>query len=81
MTTQKIHLDISSEIVDKVLNFLNQLPKNQLKIEIEPQKENKPIHKKQKSLKGVFNKYANSSKQAVEDQAWQQHIIDKYKND
>ncbi len=42
---QKIHLDISSDIADKVLNFLNKLPKNHLKIEIEPTKydSNTPI--------------------------------------
>ncbi len=35
MTMQRVHLDISSDIFDKVFDFLNQLPKNKLKIEIE----------------------------------------------
>ena len=35
--------------------------------------------KKKKSLKGVFSKYADSSKVALEDSAWQNHITDKFK--
>ena len=34
---QTIQLSIDDILVDKVMNFLNQLPKNQLKIVIEPQ--------------------------------------------
>ena len=36
-------------------------------------------YKIKKSLKGVFNKYANSSKIALEDSAWQNHILNKFK--
>ena len=32
------------------------------------------------SLKGVFNDYADSSKINQESNAWQQHLLDKYKN-
>lgn len=35
--------------------------------------------KKRKSLRGVFSQYADSSKTALEDNAWQNHIMDKYK--
>ena len=31
-----------------------------------------------KSLRGVFNKYANNSKIELEKNAWQNHIIEKY---
>ena len=32
------------------------------------------------SLRGVFSKYADSSKIALEDKAWETHIVSKYKN-
>jgi len=32
-----------------------------------------------KSLRGVFNQYADASKILLEDSAWQNHIISKYK--
>jgi len=35
--------------------------------------------KKNKSLRGVFNKYANSSKIDLENSAWKNHIIEKFK--
>jgi len=31
------------------------------------------------SLRGVFNQYASDSKVLLEDNAWQNHILDKYK--
>ena len=37
--------------------------------------------KKNKSLKGVFNKYADNSKIPLEEKAWQKHIIDSFNND
>ncbi len=33
------------------------------------------IEKNTKSLRGVFNQYADSSKTILEDNAWQSHII------
>ena len=35
--------------------------------------------KKKKSLRGVFNQYADNSKISLEDNAWQNHIMDKFK--
>jgi len=35
--------------------------------------------KKRKSLRGVFNQYADSSKIFSEDNAWQNHVMDKFK--
>ena len=32
------------------------------------------------SLRGVFSKYADSSKIALEDKAWEMHVIRKYKD-
>jgi len=33
------------------------------------------------NLRGVFSKYANSSKIELEENAWENHIIEKYKKD
>ena len=35
--------------------------------------------KKKKSLRGIFNQYANSSKIFLEDNAWQNHALEKFK--
>jgi len=35
--------------------------------------------KKSNSLRGIFNQYADSSKVSLEDNAWQNNIIDKFK--
>lgn len=37
-------------------------------------------HGSQKSLKGVFNQYADSSKVALEKTAWQKHVIGKFQS-
>lgn len=41
----------------------------------------KSKNKSKISLRGVFNEYADSSKVALEYNAWKQHIIDKFKSD
>lgn len=38
----------------------------------------KPKAKNKKSLKGVFNKYADKSKQLQENSAWKKHLEAKY---
>ena len=35
--------------------------------------------KRKKSLKGVFNQYADKSKISLEDSAWQNYIVEKFK--
>jgi len=35
--------------------------------------------KKKKSLRGIFNQYADSSKISLEDNAWKNHTIEKFK--
>jgi len=39
----------------------------------------KDKQKNKKSLKGVFSKYANRSKVVLEDSAWKNYIIKKFK--
>ena len=47
---------------------------------LDEQKINNNIkHQKQKSLKGVFNQYADSSKISLEDKAWSNHLINSIK--
>ena len=36
--------------------------------------------KNNKSLRGVFNQYADASKITLEDDAWKNHTIEKFKN-
>ena len=38
------------------------------------------IEKEKKSLKGVFHQYADNSKITLEDNAWQDSIVDKFKH-
>jgi hypothetical protein len=68
-------------------NFTISIPSEYINQEIEfimfPLKKDKIVKNKKtknkKSLKGVFNKYANSSKLDLEEMAWQNHIVEKYK--
>ncbi|WP_297443040.1 hypothetical protein [Sulfurimonas sp.] len=41
----------------------------------------KKLSTSNKSLKGVFSSYANKSLVDLEEDAWKQHIIEKYSND
>ncbi len=68
-------------------NFSIRIPESYVGREVEfimfPLDEKETIQntkgKKKKSLRGVFNKYADSSKISLENSAWQNHIIDKFK--
>ncbi len=48
---------------------------------IDQQKAKQDVLKKstKKSLRGVFHQYADKSKIALEENAWQKHIIEKFK--
>jgi hypothetical protein len=66
------HIKIPTEYLNKEVEFIMfPLDENNLI----PKVENNSI----KSLRGVFSKYADSSKIALEDKAWQMHIMDKFK--
>jgi len=65
-----------------VLNIPESYINKEIKLIIFPLNENSAnshTTKNRKSLKGVFNKYADNSKVSLENRAWQKHIIDKYK--
>jgi len=68
MTTQRIQLDVSSDIFDKVMFFLENLPKNKVKLnfDISPKKEKKD---------DIFSKTAGLlSSQQIDPIAWQNQI-------
>jgi hypothetical protein len=67
-----ITINIPTDYIGKEIEFI-MFPLDEKEI---PQKD---IQKKNKSLKGVFNQYANSSKISLENSAWQNHIMDKFK--
>ena len=68
-------------------NFTINIPTSYINREVEfimfPLDEKEVIQdikqKKRKSLRGVFNQYADNSKISLEDNAWQNHIMDKFK--
>ena len=68
-------------------NFTINIPTSYIDREIEfimfPIDKKEPIQNikqaNRKSLRGVFNQYANNSNVSLEDNAWQNHILDKYK--
>jgi len=61
MTMQRVHLDISSDIFDKVIFFLENLPKNKVKVNIEHGfiEENTTLQKSQ----SVFEDFLNQAQE------------------
>ena len=65
-------INIPTSYIDREVEFI-MFPLDEQEIAKENKQQNK------KSLRGVFNKYADNSKIALEDNAWQNHIMDKFK--
>jgi len=65
-------ISIPTNYIDREVEFI-MFPLDEQEIIKEKRKE------KKKSLKGVFNQYADDSKISLENSAWQNHIIDKFK--
>ncbi len=65
-------IDIPTSYIDRELEFI-MFPLDEEEI-IQDIKQ-----KKRKSLRGVFSQYANSSKISLEDNAWRNHISEKFK--
>jgi hypothetical protein len=63
-------INIPTSYIDKEVEFI-MFPLDE--------KETTQKSKTKKSLKGVFNNYADNSKIPLEDNAWQDYIMDKYK--
>jgi len=72
-----ITLKIQDSAYDKILFFLKKFSND---IEIVNQKQVVSSEKKDISyIGGVLHKYADNSKVNLEDSAWQEHIVKKYK--
>jgi len=65
-------INIPTSYIDREVEFI-MFPLDEKETTQNIKKENK------KSLRGVFSQYADSSKISLEDNAWQNHIIDKFK--
>jgi len=64
-------IDIPTSYIDREVEFI------MFPLDEKERQESK--EKKKKSLKGVFNQYADGSKIALEESAWQDYTIDKFK--
>lgn len=76
---QKVTLNIKDSAYDKIIYFLQNFS-NDVEI-INHSTKKLQRSKKLINLKGVFNKYSDKSKIAQEEDAWKNHIIEKYKKD
>lgn len=75
-----ITIDINNSIYDHIMFFLKSLPSNLINIRSDRQQEENPKVSNEESLRGAFQEYADPNKQALEKEAWQNHIVDKYKS-
>jgi len=79
---QTITIEVNNSIYDHIMFFLKNLPKHLINIHSDKQEQkDKYISKNNRSLKGVFQHYADSNKQALEKSAWRNHILQKYQRD
>jgi len=72
-TSGDLHIKLPDEYINKEIEFI-----------LFPLESIEKIHnttKPKKSLRGVFSHYVDSSKQALEESAWQEHIITKYSHE
>jgi len=71
MTTHRIQIDVSSDIFDKVIGFLEKLPKSKVKLNLENQNENV----QEKEIDDIFTRTAGLlSLQEIDPLAWQKQI-------
>lgn len=72
-----ITLNINNSIYEHIMFFLKNLPKNMVNIQIDTAS-NKTS--KKGNLRGVFQSYADPEKESLEDEAWKNHVLEKYKS-
>jgi hypothetical protein len=65
-------INIPTSYIDREVEFI-MFPLDEQEITREIKQKNK------KSLKGVFNQYADTSKITLEDDAWKNHIVSNFK--
>ena len=73
-----IRIDINNSIYEHIMFFLKSLPTNLVNIHFEDKKETIKTLPKNENLRGVFQSYADPQKQALEDEAWKNHVLQKY---
>ena len=76
---QPLRIEVSNSIYEHILFFLQNLPKNLINIS----HETKPTVASKKSvenrsLRGVFQSYADPQKQLLESHAWKNHVLEKH---
>jgi len=77
---QTLKIEVSNSIYEHILFFLQNLPKNLINISHETETTfipNKSVNKR--SQRGVFQSYADPQKRLLEDKAWKNHVLEKYK--
>ena len=65
-------INIPNSYIDKEVEFI-MFPLDEAEIAEDIKQE------KKKSLRGIFNQYADNSKISLENNAWKNHIIEKFK--
>ena len=66
-------INIPTEYIDRDIELIL------FPIEAKEKMQSSKRRETKKSLRGVFNQYADQSKIPLEDSAWQDHIIEKFK--
>ena len=79
---QTLKLEVNNSIYEHIIFFLQNLPKNLINISYET-KTTVPLKQtiEKRSLRGIFQSYADSEKQLLEKNAWKNHVLEKYKRD
>jgi len=72
--SNNLTISIPNEYINQEIEFI-MFPLNKLEVAEDIKQE------KQKSLRGIFNQYADSSTISMEDNAWKNSIIEKFKYD
>jgi len=80
-----IQFQVDNKYIDIVLNLLNSLNGLKLNVINDLSINNNIVDRdsnqqKSKSLRGVFQSYADSDKQSLEDNAWRNYVLEKYKS-
>ena len=76
---QQITINVNPSIYEHIMFFLQNLPKNLVDIHFEQEKISQNKTTKKKSLRGIFQSYADPKKVSLEKDAWKNHLLDKHR--
>ena len=68
-------VDIPTEYIDREIELIL------FPVDTGKPSENTADTQTKKSLRGIFGRYANKNKKALEESAWEKHVIDKFMHD